>query len=153
MLRNVCFRTHVIPSANSNFDPARGFHSTTAPFCFEAYAPTVRIGSRHFSQSVFLHVKWPARNLSILGQDWFHDFKPNIDIDNHVVHLKNSSFQANGKSLPDPLPDSRTETASLRFISGKRAVKDLRRGCDAYGFFEWVELTEPESISASKPSN
>ena len=41
MLRNVCFRTHVIPSANSNFDPARGFHSTTAPFCFEACAPTV----------------------------------------------------------------------------------------------------------------
>ena len=26
---------------------------------------TLRIGSRHFSQSVFLHVKWPARNLSI----------------------------------------------------------------------------------------
>ena len=25
---------------------------------------TLRIGSRHFSQSVFLHVKWPARNLS-----------------------------------------------------------------------------------------
>ena len=25
----------------------------------------LRIGSRHFSQSVFLHVKWPARNLSI----------------------------------------------------------------------------------------
>ena len=43
MLRNVCFRTHVIPSANSNFDPARGFHSTTAPFCFEACAPTVRL--------------------------------------------------------------------------------------------------------------
>ena len=40
MLRNVCFRTHVIPSANSNFDPARGLHSTTAPFCFEACAPT-----------------------------------------------------------------------------------------------------------------
>ena len=30
----------MIPSANSNFDPARGFHSTTAPFCFEACAPT-----------------------------------------------------------------------------------------------------------------
>ena len=42
MLRNVCFRTNVIPSANSNFDPARGFHSTTAPFCFEACAPTDR---------------------------------------------------------------------------------------------------------------
>ena len=69
----------------------------------------------------------------ILGQDWFHDFNLNIDVDNHVVHLKNGSFQANGQSLPDPLPDSRTETASLRFISGKRAVKDLRRGCD--GFF------------------
>ena len=27
---------------------------------------TLRIGSRHFSQSVFLHVKWPARNLSII---------------------------------------------------------------------------------------
>ena len=26
---------------------------------------TLRIGSRHFSQSVFLHVKWPARNLFI----------------------------------------------------------------------------------------
>ena len=26
---------------------------------------TLRIGSRHFSQSVFLYVKWPARNLSI----------------------------------------------------------------------------------------
>ena len=25
---------------------------------------TLRIGSHHFSQSVFLHVKWPARNLS-----------------------------------------------------------------------------------------
>ena len=25
---------------------------------------TLRTGSRHFSQSVFLHVKWPARNLS-----------------------------------------------------------------------------------------
>ena len=27
---------------------------------------TLRIGSRHFSQSVFSHVKWPARNLSII---------------------------------------------------------------------------------------
>ena len=86
----------------------------------------------------------------ILGQDWSHEFNPNIDFENHVVHLKNGSFRANGQSLPDPLPDSRTETASLRLISGKRDVKDLRRGCD--GFFGWVELTEPESISASKPS-
>ena len=30
---------------------------------------TLRIGSRHFSQSVFLHVKWPARNLSICTLD------------------------------------------------------------------------------------
>ena len=29
---------------------------------------TLRIGSRHFSQSVFLHVKWPARNLSIVRE-------------------------------------------------------------------------------------
>ena len=63
----------------------------------------------------------------ILGQDWFHDFNPNIDFDNHVVHLKNGSFRApaDGQSLPDPLPDSRTETSSLRLISGKIAVKDL----------------------------
>ena len=27
---------------------------------------TLRIGSRQFSRSVFLHVKWPARNLSIV---------------------------------------------------------------------------------------
>ena len=40
MLRNVCFRTHVIPPANSNFYPGRRFHGTTAPFCFEACAPT-----------------------------------------------------------------------------------------------------------------
>ena len=35
---------------------------------------TLRIGSRHFSQSVFLHVKWPARNLSydtnLRIEDW-----------------------------------------------------------------------------------
>ena len=58
MLRNVCFRTHVIPSANSNFDPARGFHSTTAPFCFEACAPTGRRTLTHASFFFFLNIEF-----------------------------------------------------------------------------------------------
>ena len=109
----------------------------------------INIEEANFTQSLVV-IDELANFDVILGQDWFHDFNPNIDFDNHVVHLKNGSFRANGQSLPDSLPDSRTDAASLRFISGKRAVKDLRRGCD--GFFGWVELTEPESISASKPS-
>ena len=30
----------------------------------------------------------------ILGQDWSHDFNPNVDIDfdNHVVHIEERSF-------------------------------------------------------------
>ena len=87
----------------------------------------INIEEANFSESLVV-IDELANFDVILGKDWFHDFNPNIDFDNHVVHLKNGSFQANGQSLPDPLPDSRTETASLRFIlSGKRAVKDLRR--------------------------
>ena len=28
----------------------------------------------------------------ILGQDWFHDFNPNVDFDNDVVHIKSCSL-------------------------------------------------------------
>ena len=39
---------------------------------------TLRIGSRHFSQSVFLHVKWPARNLSNVIRDGHLQFRLKI---------------------------------------------------------------------------
>ena len=82
MLRNVCFRTHVIPSANSNFDPARGFHSTTAPFCFEACAPTVHstpktVGDLRFESEK--RVKLIVKILSI-GVSHLHQLLPSLSV-------------------------------------------------------------------------
>ena len=46
----------------------------------------------HFEEIIFtrsLAVIDELANFDVIfGQDWFHDFNPNVDFDNHVVHIE-----------------------------------------------------------------
>ena len=67
MFCKVRFWTLEIPSpANGNFDPVRRVHSTTAPFCFAACAPTVSSNYTYSSASLlFEHTFGGHKNNNI----------------------------------------------------------------------------------------
>ena len=86
-----------------------------------------------------------------MGKEWLSDCNPRIDFVTYHVQLQNGSFIADGKCLPSGLRDQRERTASLHFISGRLASKNLRKGCQ--GFLCWVEqIADMESEQSQKLS-